>query len=134
MTAPDQADAHEWTAITTPRLLAVPLVLFWAIWEEQKLLMPHKIKGLVLTIINEADEFDKAGATDNWQFVLSWCLLAAQQDANGSSHLGLPVDAVTKGDDDYFEKWIYQRLDAVCGPRPNTGAPRTAGVWGSTHP
>ena len=65
MTAPDQADAHEWTAITTPRLLAVPLVLFWAIWEEQKLLMPHKIRGLVLTIINDVGYFDKA--SNNWQ-------------------------------------------------------------------
>jgi hypothetical protein len=29
--APDQADSHEWTAIMAPRLLAAPLVLFWAI-------------------------------------------------------------------------------------------------------
>ena len=130
--APDQADAHEPTAITAPRLLAVPLVLFRAIREERKPLMPHKIRGLVLTIISDTDDFDKA--SDNWQLVLSWCLLAAQQDANGNSHLGLPVDAVTEGDDDYFEKWIDQRLDAVFGPRPNSGAPTTTSAWGSTHP
>ena len=44
------------------------------------------------------------------------------------------MDAVTKGDDDYFEKWIDQRLDAVFGQRPNSGAPGAAGPWGSTHP
>ncbi len=44
------------------------------------------------------------------------------------------MDAVTKGDNDYFEKWIDQRLDAVFGPRPNSGAPGTTGAWGSTHP
>ena len=59
--APDQADAHEWTAITAPRLLVALLVLFWAIREEQKPLMPHEVQGLVLTIINDADDFDKAG-------------------------------------------------------------------------
>ena len=48
--APDQADAHEWTAITAPCLLAVQLVLCWAIREEQKPLMPHKIWGLVLAV------------------------------------------------------------------------------------
>ena len=94
--------------------------------------MLHKVWGLVLTIINNADNINKA--SNDWQKVLSWCLLTAQQDANGNSHLGLPVDAVTKRDDNYFEKWIDQQLDAVFGPRPNSGAPGTAGAWGSTHP
>ena len=93
--------------------------------------MPHKVRGLVLTIINNAEDFDKA--SNDWQLVLSWCLLAAQQDPNENSHLGLPVDAVTKGDDNYFEKWIDQWLDVVFGTRPNSGAPGTAGTWGSTH-
>ena len=66
--------------------------------------------------------------------VLAWCLLAAQQDTNGNSYLGVPVDVVTEGDDDYFEKWINQRLDAVFRPRPNTGSVRTIGPWGSTQP
>ena len=44
------------------------------------------------------------------------------------------MDAVTKGDDNYFEKWINQRLDAVFGPCPNSGAPGTTGAWGITHP
>ena len=94
--------------------------------------MPHEVRGLVLTIIKDADDSNKA--CDDWQLVLSWCLLAAQQDANGNSYLGVPVDAVTEGDDDYFEKWIDQRLDSVFGPRPNTGSVGTTGPWGSTHP
>jgi len=44
------------------------------------------------------------------------------------------VDAVTEGDDDYFEKWIDQRLDSVFGPRPTTGSGGTSGPWGSTFP
>ena len=34
--------------------------------------MPHEIRGLVLTIINDADDFDKA--SDDWQSYLgaSW--------------------------------------------------------------
>ena len=94
--------------------------------------MPHEVRGLVLTIINDADDLNKA--CDDWQLVLSWCLLAAQQNANGNSYLGVPVDAITEGDDDYFEKWIDQRLDVVFGPRPNTDSVRTTGPWGSTHP
>ena len=100
--APDQADSDTWTAITAPRLLVAPLVLFQAIREERRPLMPHEIRGLTLTIISDADDSTKA--CDDWQLVLTWCLLAAQQDSNGNSYLGVPVDAVTEGDDNYFEK------------------------------
>ena len=58
--------------------------------------------------------------------------MAAQQDANGNSYLGVPVDAVTEEDNDYFEKWIDQRLDLVFGPRPNIGSIGTTGPSGST--
>jgi len=115
-----------------PRLLAVPLVLFRAIRKERKPLMPHEVRGLVLTIIEDVDDPNKA--SDDWQLVLAWCLLAAQQDANGNSYIGVPMDAITEGDDDYFEKWIDQRLDSVFGPRPNIGAVGTTGPWGTTGP
>jgi len=130
--APEQAEGDEWSPIMAPRLLAVPLVLFRAIREEQKPLMPHEVRGLVLTIIADADVSNKA--RDDWQLVLSWCLLAAQQDANGNSYLGVPMDAVTEGDDDYFETWIDQWLDLVFGPRPNVGSVGTTGPWGNTVP
>ncbi len=112
--------------------MAVPLVLFWAIQDKQKPLKPKEIRGLVLTINSEVANFDKA--SNNWQLLLSWYLLASQQDANGTSLLGLPVDAVTEGDDNYFKKWIDQRLNAVFRPHPNLPPPGTAELWGSTHP
>ena len=77
-------------------------MLFWAIQDKQKPLKPKEIRGLVLTINSEVANFDKA--SNNWQLLLSWYLLASQQDANGTSLLGLPVDAVTEGDDNYFKK------------------------------
>jgi hypothetical protein len=128
--APNQADAGEWTAIMAPRLLVAPLVLFWAIRKERRPLMPHEVRGLVLDIIIDADNPNKAG--DDWQLVLLWCLLEGQQDANGNSYLGVPVDAVTEGEDEDFERWIDQRLDSVFGPRPKIGSIGNAGPWGST--
>jgi hypothetical protein len=56
------------------------------------------------SFIRDAEDPNKAG--DDWQLVLSWCFLAGQQDANGNSYLGVPVDAVTEGDDEDFERWI----------------------------
>jgi hypothetical protein len=103
---PDQASAHEWTAVKAPLLLAIPLVLFKAIQEEGKPLMPHKIRGLVMALICEAANVAQASAA--WDLILSWCILAAQQDMNGNSLLGLPVDAVMEGDDKYLAKWIGQ--------------------------
>jgi hypothetical protein len=49
--APDQADSDAWTAIMAPRLLAAPLVLFQAIQEERRPLMPHEVRGLVMSIV-----------------------------------------------------------------------------------
>jgi len=92
--------------------------------------MPHEVRGLVLDIIRDEDDPNKAG--DDWHLVLLWCLLAGQQDVNGNSYLGVPVDAVTEGDDKDFERWIDQRLDSVFGPRPKIGSDGKAGPWGST--
>ncbi len=126
---PDQNDQAGWTATKALLLLAVPLVLFKAIQDERKPLMPHKIWGLAIKIINKAA--DRALVTTNWALILTWCILAAQQDTNGNSLLGLPVDAVMEGDDDYFTKWIDQQLDATFGPRPTTGLLGPAGRGGT---
>jgi hypothetical protein len=91
--------------------------------------MPHKIWGLAIKIINEAA--DRVLATTNWALILTWCVLAAQQDTNGNSLLGLPGDAVMEGDDDYFVKWINQRLNATFGPCPTTGLLGPAGRGGT---
>ncbi len=57
---PDQANAAGWTAVKAPLLLMVPLVLFRAIWDEGKPLMPHKIRELAMMIINKAANMAKA--------------------------------------------------------------------------
>jgi hypothetical protein len=103
---PNQAGTHKWTAVKAPLLLAIPLVLFKAIQEEGKLLMPHKIRDLIMALICEAANVAQAIAA--WDLIVSWCILAAQQDMNGNSLLGLPVDAVMEGDDKYLAKWIGQ--------------------------
>ncbi len=129
---PDQADAHKWMAMKAPLLLTVPLVLFKAIWEEGMPLMPRKIRGLVIASIGKAA--DVAQASTAWDLILSWCILAAQQDTNGNSLLGLPVDAVIEGDNKYLAKWIDQQLDTMFGPRPSSGIPQNAGMWGGANP
>ena len=94
--------------------------------------MPHEIRGLVMAFIHEA--VNVAKASTDWDLILSWCILAAQQDTNGNSFLGLPVDTVMERDDKYLAKWIDQRLDATFGPHPSSGLPRNAGMWGApTH-
>ncbi len=129
---PDQANAHKWMAVKAPLLLVVPLVLFKAILEEGKLLMPHEIRGLVIVLIGEVA--DVAEAIAAWDLILSWCILAAQQDTNGNSLLGLPVDAVMEGDNKYLAKWINQQLDTMFGPHPSSGIPWNAGMWGGANP
>ncbi len=60
---PDQAAAHKWTLVKVPLLLAIELVLFKAIWEQGKPLMPHKIRGLVMGLIGETTDVAQASAT-----------------------------------------------------------------------
>ena len=130
--APDLAKAEKWTAMKAPLLLAVPLVLFRAIREEEKPMIPPKIRGLAMATIIEA--VDMAKATVDWDLILSWCILAAQQDTNGNSFPGLPKGAVTEGEDKYFKILINQWLGATFGPRPSTGLTWNASMWGAlTH-
>jgi hypothetical protein len=81
--------------------------------------MPHETYEITLGIANAAPDVEKAQA--HWDLVLSWCLLAAQRNSAGNSHLSLAVEAVTEGDDEYFVRWIDQRLDSTFGPRPSRG-------------
>jgi hypothetical protein len=83
--------------------------------------MPHEV-GIIA-----AKQFCNEENNTEWKLILDWCLLAAQAGEKGTSWLGLQVKAVTEGDDDYFAKWIEQRLEATFGPRPkNTN-------WGRGH-
>jgi hypothetical protein len=122
---PDQATSGEWTPVKASLLLAVPLVLFQAMRTKGKPLMPHEFHGLTTAIISASTNPEKA-RTD-WDLILAWCILAAHQNTYGNSHLSLAVEAVTEGDDNYFEKWIDQHLNSMFGPRP---VPRLAGHVG----
>ncbi len=88
---PDHAGTEGWTAAKAPLLLAIPLVLFIAIRKEGKQLMPHEVRKLVMTIVNKSANV--VIATGDWELILSWCVLAAQQDENGNSLLALSVEA-----------------------------------------
>jgi hypothetical protein len=117
--------------IKAPVLLAIPLVLFQALRAKKKPLMPHKAYKITMGIVDAAPDVIKAQA--DWDLVLSWCLLAAQRNLVGnSSHLSLAVEAVTEGDDEYFVRWIDQRLDSTFGPRPSLGPGGTANMGTSS--
>ncbi len=59
-----------------------------------------------MTIINSSA--DVAKTCTDWDLILARCILGAQQNTYGNSLLSLKVEAVTEGDDEYFEKWIDQ--------------------------
>jgi hypothetical protein len=109
------------TAVKAPILLAFLLVLFQNICEEKRPLMPHDIHALTMAIVNNLSDVEEA-RTD-WKLVLAWCLLAAQMNTSGNSHLSLAVEVVTEGDDNYFVRWIDQQLDSAFGPCPSNGSP-----------
>jgi hypothetical protein len=118
--APPMGKAGGKAAVKAPILLAIPLVLFQVIWDEKRALMPHDIHALTVAIVTNSPDVEKA-CTD-WELVLSWCLMALQMNTSGNSHLSLAVEAVTEGDDNYFGRWINQRLDSTFGPRPGKGS------------
>jgi hypothetical protein len=92
--APARADEGVKAVIKAPILLAIPLVLFQAIRNKKKALMPHDIHSLTMGIVTTASEIERA--RNNWELVLSWCLMAAQRRTGGNSHLSLAVEAVTE--------------------------------------
>ncbi len=76
---------------TTPRVtwewkyrpcssLSIPLILFSAIQEEGRPLMPHKVRNCANTIISKAGDLNEL--LDDWDLILSWCLMASHQDTN----------------------------------------------------
>ncbi len=60
--------------------------------------MPHDIYALTMGRVTTASETDRA--CDDWEFGLSWCLMAAQRRTGGNSHLRLAVEAVTESSDE----------------------------------
>ncbi len=72
---PPTGGGGEEAAVKAPTLLAIPLVLFLAIWNAKRALMPHNIHALTMDIVNTAPNSDKA--CTEWELVLSWCLMAS---------------------------------------------------------
>jgi hypothetical protein len=93
--------------------------------------MPHEIRELTMMIVVKSANV--VATTGEWELILSWCILAAQQEESGSSLLALSVEAVTKGDDEYFAKWIDQWLDSTFGPRPTMRPQGNMGMEGTSH-
>ncbi len=93
--------------------------------------MPHKIRNCTDTVISKASDVNKA--LDVWDLILSWCLMADQQDTKGTSLLALSVDVVAEGNDAYFGCWIDNRLDLTLKPCP-TSAAMEAVPPGDTQP
>jgi hypothetical protein len=93
--------------------------------------MPHEIRELAMTIVVKSANV--VATTGEWELILSWCVLAAQQEESASSLLALSVEAVTERDDEYFSKWIDQRLDSTLGPHPTMRPQGNIGVEGTFH-
>jgi hypothetical protein len=124
---PDQANSGEWMPVKAPLLLAIPLVLFRAIREEGKPLMPHKIHGLTTTIIDSSA--DVAKACTDWNLILAWCILEAQQNTYGNSHLSLAVEAVTEGDNTLLKSGSTSVSTQRLSPAQSRGS-RGTRAWG----
>jgi hypothetical protein len=73
-------------------------------WRESRLLMPHEMLAIIMKHLVETGATNKQGKA--WDFVVKWCIVAAQKDAQGDSLVLFTVKAVTEGDDSYFEQWV----------------------------
>jgi hypothetical protein len=103
-----------------PVLLSILLVLFYAMQAEGRQLMPHDVHALVMAMIEVTP--DTSVLTNDWSLVLNRCLAIAQRNDKGESFVACAVDAITKGDDDYLERWIMNRLNVAMGHRPHAYA------------
>ncbi len=67
---PPMGRGGEEAAVKAPTLLAIPLVLFQAIRDAKRALMPHNIHASTVDNVNTAPNSDKART--EWELVLSW--------------------------------------------------------------
>jgi hypothetical protein len=120
-------DSSRWGALWTPdadcatgeghvpRFLHIPVTLFELICNKGRPLMPHKILRLVLDLIESSPGDQTQQARSPWELIVRWCVVAAQHDAQGDSLVVFSVEAITEGDNAYFEQWVEQRLDGMLG-------------------
>ncbi len=121
------------TETTVPRLLHIPLVLFDKIRRAGRPLMPHKVLSMILEHVEPLADTAAEGVGQAWQLAIQWCVVAAQGDNQGDSHVAYSVDAITETDDAAFCQWTETRLDGTMGTKPTTTGAMAMQVSG-THP
>ncbi len=93
------------TETTVPHLLHIPLVLFDKICRVGRLVMPHKVLSMILEHVEPLADTAAKEVGQAWQLAMQWCIVAAQRDNQGDSHVAFSVDAITETDDAAFCQW-----------------------------
>jgi hypothetical protein len=128
----DQADSHEWMPVKAPLLLAIPFMLFKAIWEEGKLLMPHKIRGLVMGLIGEATDVAQASVT--WDLIPSGAFWQHNRIQMGKVSLACQWIPSWKGKKNILANGLTNGWTQCLGPDQARGSPETWECGGAlTH-
>jgi hypothetical protein len=94
-------------------LLAIPIVLVELLQDQGT----PTTAADVLTTIDEGTTNTDGGITkDQWCTMRDWCILARQGSASNKSLLAIKVDSVAV-DNEEFNTWVGQKLEAALGPR-----------------
>ncbi len=101
-----------------PFLLAILNVLVELLQDQGTPATPADI----FNTINEVTAKTGGGIEENqWHTVQDWCVFAGQGRVNNKSLLAIVVESEAI-DDDEFNTWVGQKLDAALGSRPPTQA------------
>ena len=93
------------TETTVPCLLHIPLVLFDKICRAGHPVMPRKVLSMILEHVEPLADTAAEEVRQAWQLAMQWCIVAAQRDNQGDSHVAFSVDAITETDDAAFCQW-----------------------------
>ena len=130
-TPPMGTEEIEETAV--PRLLHVPLVIFDKIRKVGRPLIPHEVLSLIMEHLEPLADTAPEEVGNAWQLAVKWCVVTAQRDTQGDSHVDFSVEAITEMDD---AAWAETRLDGTMGTKPTTVgamAVQTSGTHTQAH-
>ncbi len=85
----------------------------------------------VLETVDNFIESDGHRGGPQWDGIRKWCMVACQTGTNGKSKVFINTSPVTIDDED-FDRWVGNKLDAMLGPRPTAVA--TRGTQGAPGP
>ena len=111
--------------LKVPNLVAIPNVLVDLLRTQGMAVTPYDVLASIDDFVQESGE-----PSHHWDYIRKWCLVAGQANANGKSKVFLDTTPVTINDGD-FDRWVGNRLDITCGPRPLTSAGPAAGITGN---